>query len=113
MSRRVEVSKVPRFLFVYHGGGMPESEEEGRKAMAAWGAWFASMGDAVVDGGNPVGQSTTVNDDGRVVSNGGANPATGYSVISAANLDDAIEKAKGCPILASGGSVELAETFEP
>jgi hypothetical protein len=34
-------------------------------------------------------------------------------VIAAKNLDDAIAKARGCPILASGGSVELAETFEP
>ena len=56
---------------------------------------------------------TTVTGDGNVIGNGGANPATGYSVIAAKNLDDAIAKAKGCPILSSGGSVELAETFEP
>lgn len=104
---------MARYLFVYHGGGMPESEEEGQKAMEAWGSWFGSMGDAVVDGGNPVGLSTTVQSDGSVVGNGGANPATGYSVIEAKDVDDAIAKAKGCPILSSGGSVELAETFEP
>lgn len=104
---------MAKYLFVYHGGGKPESEAEGQKAMEAWGSWFASMGDAIVDGGNPVGQSTTVQSDGSVVGNGGANPATGYSVIDAKDVDDAIAKARGCPILASGGSVELAETFEP
>ena len=40
---------------------------------------------------------------------GGANPASGWSVIEAANIDDATKKAKGCPILAGGGSVEVAE----
>ena len=104
---------MPRYLFVYHGGGMPASEEEGRRAMEAWGQWFASMGDRIVDGGNPVGQLTTVQSDRSVVSDGGSNPATGYGVFDANDLDEAVSLAKGCPILDSGGSVELAETFEP
>lgn len=104
---------MAKYLFVYHGGSAPESEEEGRKAMEAWGGWFGSMGAAVVDGGNPVGPSTTVKSDGSVVGDGGANPASGYSVVEAKDLDDAVAKAKGCPILSSGGSVEVAETFEP
>ncbi|NJN50898.1 MAG: hypothetical protein HC809_03055 [Gammaproteobacteria bacterium] len=104
---------MPRYLFVYHGGSAPESEEEGRQAMAAWGDWFASMGKDVVDGGNPVGDSTTVKSDGSIMHSGGANPTTGYSVVDAKDLDDAIAKARGCPILGTGGSVEVAETFEP
>ena len=104
---------MPKYLFVYHGGGKPTSAEAGKQAMEAWGKWFASMGGDVVDGGNPVGVSTTVNRDGSVVGNGGANPATGYSVVEAKDVNDAIAKAKGCPILAGGGSVELAETFAP
>lgn len=104
---------MPKYLFVYHGGAKPESEAEGRQAMEAWGRWFASMGEKVVDGGNPVGQSTTVNGDGSVVNDGGPNPTTGYGVFEAETLDEAISLAKGCPILSGGGSVELAETFEP
>ena len=104
---------MAKYLFVYHGGGQPESEEEGQQVMEAWEQWFGSMGERIVDGGNPVGQSTTVNSDGSVVSNGGPNPTTGYGVFEANSLDEAIEMAKGCPILADGGSVELAETFEP
>jgi hypothetical protein len=104
---------MAKYLFVYHGGSAPASEEEGRQAMEAWGEWFASMGSDVIDGGNPIGPSTTVLSDGSVVGNGGANPAAGYSLVEAANVDDAIAKARGCPILSGGGSVELAETFEP
>ena len=49
---------------------------------------------------------------GSVADGGGANPLTGYSLITAADLDAAVEAAKGCPILESGGSVEVAETID-
>lgn len=104
---------MPKFLFVYHGGSAPASAEEGQKEMAAWGEWFGSLAEAVVDGGNPVGPSSTVQPNGRVVSDGGANPASGYSLVDAPDLDGALAMAKGCPILARGGSVEVAETFDP
>ncbi|MGI9373728.1 MAG: hypothetical protein ACR2OJ_14650 [Hyphomicrobiales bacterium] len=101
---------MPKFVFVYHGGTMPETPEEGEKVMAAWGAWFQSMGDAVVDGGNPVGMSKTVTANG-VEDNGGANPISGYTLVSAETIDAACELAKGCPILAHG-TVEVAEAIE-
>ena len=100
---------MSKFLFVYHGGGMAESDDAQAKAMAAWGAWFGQLGDAVVDGGNPTGASVTVKAGGSS-QGGGANPATGYSLIEASSIEDAAEKAKGCPILSSGGSVEVCET---
>lgn len=104
---------MAKYLFVYHGGGHnPSTEAEVAAIMDAWGAWFGGIGSAVVDGGNPVGKSSTVNSDGSVADDGGSNPATGYSLIEATDLDDAISKAKGCPILAAGGSVELAEAID-
>jgi len=103
---------MSKYLFVYHGGSKPGSKEEIAKVMDAWGQWFGSMGSAVVDGGNPVGPSTTVQSNGSVVDDGGANPASGFSLIEAADRDDAVAKAKNCPILAAGGSVEIAEAFD-
>jgi hypothetical protein len=69
-------------------------------------------GQIVTYGANPVGQSSTVKPGGKVAANGGANPATGYSLIEASDLDDAIAKAKGCPNLTGDGSVELAECID-
>lgn len=103
---------MAKYLFVYHGGSKPESEQDMAKAMDAWGQWLGGMGTDVIDGGNPVGMSTTVQSDGSVVNNGGANPVSGYSLIEATDTKDAIAKAKGCPILAHGGSIELAEAFD-
>ncbi|MEQ8735604.1 MAG: hypothetical protein RIC29_11820 [Rhodospirillaceae bacterium] len=104
---------MPEYLFVYHGGGMPETEEEGQKALAAWDAWFTSIGDNIVDAGKAAGASSTVLSDGSVEANGGANPVSGYGLFKAPDLEAALKMARGCPILSDGGSVEVAETFEP
>jgi hypothetical protein len=100
---------MAKYLFVYHGGENPKSDEEAAEVMDAWGSWLGSMGSAVVDGGNPVGKSSTVYPDGSVTDDGGSNPASGYSLIEAKDLDDAIAKAKGCP---HNGTIEIAETFD-
>jgi len=103
---------MPKYLFVYHGGGMPESEEEQAVHMAAWGEWMGALGESFVDMGAPCGAAKTVTR-ASVNDGGGANPATGYGIVEAPDLDTASEMAKGCPIVTlSDGSVEVAETFE-
>ena len=103
---------MAKYLLAYHGGENPETEEDVAKILDDWGAWFGSMGAAVIDGGNPVGESITINPDGSVTDNGGPNPVSGYSLIEASDLDDAIAKARGCPLLVAGGKVELAEAID-
>jgi hypothetical protein len=99
---------MPKYLFAYHGGRRPDTPAEGEKVMAAWGTWFGTLGTAVADPGAPVGQSHTVAKSG-LTANGGANPVSGYSLVTAAGYDQAVEMARGCPILANGGTVEVAE----
>lgn len=102
---------MPKFIFAYHGGGRPETPEEGQKEMAAWMAWYEKLGPSIVDGGAPVGMSQTVTS-GGVEGNGGSNPLSGYTVVSAADIDEATTLAKGCPIFAKDGSVEVAPIIE-
>ena len=102
---------MAKYLLVYHGGSMAEGEEAQAKVMAAWGAWFQNLGPALADGGNPTAQAKTIASNGSVSDGGGANPATGYSLIEADNIDAAVTLAKGCPVLESGGNIEVAETF--
>ncbi len=101
---------MANYLLTYHGGSMPEGEAEQAQVMQAWTAWFGTLGDKLVDGGNPVSQVKTIAADGSV-SDGGSNPSTGYSIIKADSLDAAVALAKGCPVLQGGASVEVAETF--
>ena len=101
---------MAKYVYVYKGGGMAATEEERNAAMAAWGAWFGQHGDAFVDVGNPFGASAAVKSDG---SNGAAGSGlTGYSVVEAASLDEAIATSRGCPIFAAGGSLDVYEAME-
>ena len=103
---------MPKFIFAYHGGKKPESPEEGEKVMAEWGAWFSGMGAAVSDPGGPVGLSHTVSKKG-VAENGGANPLSGYTLVTAKDHAAATAMARGCPMVKDGsGNVEVAEVID-
>ncbi len=103
---------MAKYLFIYHGVKHPSTPVDVKKTADAWGKWFGSMGAAVIDGGNPVGKSSTVRADGSVANDGGPNPVSGYSLIEAATLSEAHGKARGCPLLANGGSIEIAEALD-
>ncbi|VAW08457.1 hypothetical protein MNBD_ACTINO02-2781 [hydrothermal vent metagenome] len=62
----------------------------------------------MVDGGAPTGEARTIN--GNSVSEGaGDHPLSGYSIIAADSLGQAVKLAQGCPVLADGGTVNVYE----
>ena len=97
---------MPKFLFIYHGEP-PATQEAGEASMAAWGKWMGDHAAALVDPGNPVGASWTV--DGAGARKGATLPSMGYSVVEAADIEAACEIAAGCPMVSEGGDVEVAE----
>ena len=103
---------MAKYVLAFHGGGMAETEEEQAQVMAAWGAWMEGLGENLVDPGNPAGDSRTISADGSVAQGGGANPLTGYTLIQADSLDEAVTLAKGNPIFDAGGSIEVVEALD-
>jgi hypothetical protein len=71
--------------------------------IAAWNAWFQGMESQLRDLGKPVFNRATAGDSGDSTRLGG------YSLVTAENLDEALTLAKGCPIVAAGGGVEVGE----
>jgi hypothetical protein len=69
------------------------------------------LGDKIVDAGNPF------NSGGKAVEKSGVTtienwPATGYSIVKAGSLGDAVEWAKDCPVLIEPkGAVRVYETM--
>jgi hypothetical protein len=101
---------MTKFMFVYQGGGaMEESPSETEKVMAAWGAWYGTLGDAVADGGAPFAGSTSISPSGRSAA---ATGLTGFSIVTANSLEDAASMTTGCPVLANGGTVDVYECID-
>ncbi len=103
---------MPKYVLTYHGeaGPMPDDPEIMGQVMAAWGAWYESMGSALVDGGAPFGASTSVGPDGSAT----ANPATmsGYTIVEASDMGAASDIARGCPVLENGHTVQISESID-
>jgi hypothetical protein len=89
------------YIFAYHGGKPPQNPEEGAKFKARWRAWVEDLGEAMADPGNILGKSKTVSADG-VSDDGGPNPLSGFSVVTADSIEAAIEMAKRCPHVEHG-----------
>lgn len=103
---------MPKYLFVYHGGKRPETQEEVDATMAAWGQWMQENGPSLVEPGNPVGMSKTVSRSGTA-DDGGANPASGFTIVEADDIDAACAIASSNPLVVDGsGSVEVAEIMQ-
>ena len=104
---------MAKFVLLYSGGSMPETEAEQAATLQAWGAWYTGLGSAVVDPGNPfTPQAKSIASDGTVGDTPVGSMASGYTVIAADSLDSAVAMAKGCPILQAGGQISVYETFE-
>ena len=102
---------MPKYVFAFRGGSVPETEEEGARVMAAWTAWFEEMGSAVAEPGNPFGPSLTVNADGTT-SEGGTSGLSGYTVVTADSLEQAGKMAAGSPIFTDGGGLDVYEAVD-
>ena len=91
---------MTNFVLLFNGGGMPEDEAEIEKVMKAWMAWYEKLGSALVDQGNPFAPAVKSITPTGSVSNGPVGEmASGYSIIKAGSLDEAVTLAKSCPML--------------
>ncbi|HEX6570464.1 MAG TPA: hypothetical protein VF055_00485, partial [Steroidobacteraceae bacterium] len=79
------------------------------QAMRALTDWFGTLGGALVDGGNPISAARAISPDGSVMD--ATSAPSGYSIVTADNLDAAVALAKGCPVLAGGATVLVSETI--
>lgn len=76
-----------------HVGFVPPTPEIG----AAWMAWFEEIADNIVDSGNPFGPGREITADGTTDLPLDVDSYTGYTIISAADFDEATTIAATCP----------------
>lgn len=110
---------MSNFLYLFRGGDEAFdklSQEEKQAHMEVWGAWMGGLKEQgkLIDGLPLDKTGKVVHDRGQMVTNGpfaeGAEMVGGYLIVSAKNLDEAVEISKGCPIFDYEGSfVEIRE----
>ena len=102
---------MAQYIITYIGGNQPASEEEGKQHMAKYMGWLSGLGEAAVSPMNPFGSTHTIGSDGSV-EEGSKISMSGYTVIEADSIEDAIAVAKDCPFLDMGGSLEVSELIQ-
>jgi hypothetical protein len=104
---------MPRFLITYRTDmGAPPTPEASDQMMSAFTDWAGGVGDKMVDPGSPLGPSKVVTSAGE--SDGqAAGPVTGYSIIDADSLDDAVSAVRSHPFLSRGGTLQVSQAIAP
>ena len=87
---------MSKFILLFQGYQEPTAE-----VVAAWQGWFAKVGESFIDSGNPLGAGREVTKSGSTALTPDMNPATGYCIVNAEDLDAAERLLEGCPIIDS------------
>ena len=114
---------MKEYLFLFRGGDgrmeMEKSPDAAQAHMQKWMQWMGSLSEQGKFGGaqplNATGKQ--VNGNKKVVTDGpfmeGKEMVGGYLICKAETYEEAVEKAKGCPILEfDDGNVEVREIQE-
>ena len=87
---------VKKFVLLHYGFEKPTPE-----IMAAWGKWFASMKDNIVDMAGPFASGREISKAGTRDLPLGPQSITGVTTIQAGSLDEAEKMAQGNPYISS------------
>jgi hypothetical protein len=109
---------LKKYLVLYHSEGAlsgasvaemfaKSTPEQIKAGMGAWMAWHQKNAGAITDLGAPLGGSTTVTAGSSAP---GKTTITGYSLVQAASMDDAVAMMKDHPhFFGPGSSVQILE----
>ena len=105
---------MSEFTFLFRGRDASASPEQMQKTTERWVAWMKSLTAQghIKDPGHPLAEGgKTVEGKQKIINDGPFAEAkdivNGYMLIEAADIAQAVELSKGCPILDVGGSVEV------
>lgn len=95
---------MPHYFFAYLGGEPPKTPEQGQADMQRWKNWVAELGKQAIIPGAPLKGTQFVTTesvvDGQIVTSQGK--MSGFSVIEAEDMDEAIRIAQNCPFSEQG-----------
>jgi hypothetical protein len=75
-----------------------------------WSNWFQRRAASFADVGNPFGPGRKITNQATIELSLSSNPASGYSIVNADNIDAAEQLLEGCPIIDSVSLYEALRT---
>ncbi len=99
---------MPQYVITYLGGNQPSSPEEGKQNMANYMEWLSLLGENAVSPMNPFKDTHTINPDGTASARA-TTKMSGFTIIKAESMENALSIAKSCPFLETGDSLEVSE----
>lgn len=100
---------MTKYVFIYHAppmpaGATPLSPEDMQAIMGEWMAWADTVGGRMLDFGTPLAGGILVTPEGTSPS---TREVTGYSMIEAESMEDALDLARIHPHLNMPGGCEI------
>jgi hypothetical protein len=102
------------FLYVYRGYNADTSATDRQQTMQQWMAWMKDLGEKgyLKTVGSPLEKTgKLVSGKNKVVSDGPfaetKDLISGYTIVQAKDIDEAVAASLGCPIFLVGGGVEV------
>ncbi len=110
---------MKEYLFLFRGGHQPQSPEDSQAHMQRWMQWMSGLAqEGKLGGAQPLDNTgRQLKGTKKALTDGpfmeGKEMVGGYLICKAGTYDEAVEIAKGCPILEfEQGNVEVREIQE-
>jgi hypothetical protein len=103
---------MSKFILLYKGPATPMEDmtaEQSEQSHQAWNSWMGKVGSAIVDLGNPFASRSGVAGDGSSTS---ASDLHGYTIVEAADIEEAKGLCDGHPFLSDGTGRFVIEVYE-
>lgn len=102
---------MPNFMLSYLGTPKISSEQEKQSHMKKYQQWITDLGDKALSPMNPLKNVSLVDSDGSV-REGGETGMSGFTIITADSMKEALSIAQACPFLEVQGRLEVSEMIE-
>lgn len=102
---------MAKFIISYLGGKNPDSPESAAVHMSQYKAWLEALGSRAISPANPFKETHTISSGGNVMK-GSETGMSGFTIIEAKDIKQAIIDAQTCPFLSIEGTLEVSQLVD-
>ena len=101
---------MAQYLLLYHCKALSKDKRKLKARKDSWDNFISEISNTVLGGGKPLVKAKTVTED-KEVGNGDCD-ITGFTVVEAEDLDEAVELSRSAPDLNQGGRADVFQIVD-